>query len=277
MSTMVIGFATEFYTLWSITEAPVYKTVNDKHIQVGTNWYYDYRQNLSINEEKAVEKAHKMFPKQQFIEIDECLKGISSRRFTRYEERALPFTVFPFGRYMGCDIATCDDAYQLNRVYSGEGAIGGAKEYKTSIPLRRRVLARTRLLELGELLRIDHTEKKWDNATQGWGEVPCKYMTKRDNIKRLDTIARAVMAPTHLDGEKVELMLTLIKLAGYESAYGYVTIATYNDEKGMIYTYKGSSKPDIATEVFTKVRATIKNSEYNGVKQALIQRVKVLG
>lgn len=277
MSTITIGFATEFYTLWSITEAPVYRTVNDKHIQVGINWHYDYRQNLSIDKEKAVAKAHKMFPRQEFIEIDECLRGVSSKRFTRYEERVLPFTVFPFGRYMGCDIATCDDVYQLNRVLSGEGAIGGAKEYKTSIPLRRRVLARRRLIELQELIRYNHTVKQWSEAIEDFIAVSRKYITKYENGKRLDAIARAQMAPTHLDGDKVELTLTLVKLAGYESAYGYVTIATYNDENGMIYTYKGSSKPSIGMDGFTKVKATIKNSEYNGVKQVLIQRVKVLG
>jgi hypothetical protein len=269
-STRLIGFATEYFTLWNMAEIRRYEKINNLDVHVWTDWVYTYRQNLSKSEEQAIEKFKKRFG--YHPEIDDSLRGQTSS-FTKTEREMLPYTVFPFGKLQMVNILESDDAWQLNRVLSGEGAIGHPKEFNTSKPLRRRVLARKRLIELGEIIKFKHLGDKWDDNKGEWiNNVQLKYISKID-YEHMIRVQRSSWL--HENGEKVELSLQLVKKTGYESSYGYIYIIIYKTRGGQEYTYKGSTPPNIEDE-FTRVTATIKNGEYRQIKQNLIQRVKIL-
>jgi len=185
-----------------------------------------------------------------------------------------PYTVFPFGKLQMVNILETDDVWQLNRVLSGPGAIGHPKEFNTSKPLRRRVLARRRLIELGEIVKFKHVGDKWDDRLGEWIlNVNLSYITKRDYDYKIKVQNSFFL---HTEKERVGLELKEVRRAGYDSMYGYVSIVTYNDLEGNEYIYKGTTSPCFNEEGFTKIKATIKHEEYKGVKQTIIQRVKVI-
>lgn len=271
----LIGFATEYYTLWNEITIEHFKDINGVWTQTGTTIKYNYIQNLSKDENSALAKfAEKFNVNIEDIEVDESLRGIPSRSFEKYIKRELPFNVFPWGRFMFFPIMECDDIYQLKRVYSGEGAIGGSDEFETSIPMRRRALARRRLIQLGELIKQDWMDKQWNDNTLEWDEVPSKYMFKYDYERFLKSKSSFW---SHNNGDKIIKDLKQIKSTGYDSSFGYVYIITYISSEEIEYSYKGSNPPNIPNDgEFHRIQATIKNSEYKGIKQNLIQRVKLL-
>lgn len=271
-STKLIGFATEYFTLWNMAEIKRFETINDVVTHVSTDWKYTYIQNLSKSEDEAIAKFKERYGFEP--EIDECLRGQTSS-FTKTERMIFPYTVFPFGRLQLVNILESDDVWQLNRVLSGEGAIGHPKEFNTSKPLKRKVLARRRLIELGELIKYKHIGDKWDDVKGEWIlNVELKYISKRDYAKIIEAKESRFY---HENGEKVVLALKEIFRTGYDCMYGYTSIVTYENEIGNRYIYKGGSVPDLGEEDdFVTVKATIKHNEYKGIKQNMIQRVKVV-
>lgn len=252
----VIGFAREFYTLWTVIEIPRYANIEGARVHVGTEWKYTYIQNLSMDLDKALEKVENAWGVKS-PEIDESLRGVSSRSFSRYEQRALPYTVFPFGKLMHQEISTADDVWQLTRVFSGDGSIGGGKELDTLIRQKRRVLARRRLIELGELTKVDG-----------------KLLTKKE-IEHLEKVKASEWF--NKDGERVELKLIFVSSTSFETSFGRTYVVTYKDENGRVYIYRGGSPPYIEDkDEFFTVKVTIKHDTYREVKQTLIQRPKVL-
>ena len=139
-STHLIGFATEYYTLWHYSECPQYTTAPDgTQVFTGMRQNYNYCQNLSHSEDAAQEKALKRFGK--YLEVDEGLRG-ETRSFTRMMKENAPNDRFAYGKLYLHLITTCDDIWQLNRTYNEDGSA------------RRRVNARRRLIELGELVKM---------------------------------------------------------------------------------------------------------------------------
>lgn len=268
----LIGFATEYFTLWNLAEIKRFEDINGIHTHVSTDWKYTYIQNLSKSEKQAIEKFKEKYNHEP--EIDETLRG-QTTSFTKTEMMMMPYTVFPFGKLQMVEILSTDDVWQLNRVLSGEGAIGGHKELKTSKPLKRMVLARKRLIELGEIIKFNHIGEKWDNVKGEWiKNVKLKYISKRDYNKLIEAKESKFY---HENGEKVEINLKEVFRTGYQSSFGYVSIVTYENEVGHKYIYKGGSVPDLGeNKNFVAVKATIKHNEYRGIKQNMIQRVKVL-
>lgn len=255
-NTKVIGFAREYYTLWQMVTIPKYENIEGSRTHVGTEYNYNYIQNLSKDLDKAIDKVEKSWGVKD-PEVDESLRGVTTRSFSRYEHRALPFDVFPYGKLKYTPIMDSNDVWQLQRVYDGEGSVGGDKEFETSIPTRRRVLARRRLIQLEELTKV---EGKW--------------LTKRE-IEHNKKIVESVWM--HNDGERVELKLLIVSEKHYNTDFGLTSIITYNSENGDVYVYKGSNPPYVEDkDKFFNAKATIKHSEYKQVKQTLIQRVKVL-
>lgn len=265
----IIGFARQYYTLWNLSIVPVFSTVNGKHIKVGDRYNYTYIQNLSKDEESAIAKVKQRF-NLNFVDVDESLRGVTQRSFSRYVKMSLPFTVFPFGKLMHENIIESNDVWQLMRVYEGEGATGGYDEHLTSIPVRRRVLARRRLIELGELVRYDHQDSKW--VGNNLIDFNNKYATKA-TIDRLVKIKESKWL--HSDGERIDLRLKEVKRFGFETQFGWTTVVTYVSDDGNEYIYKGGSAPSMSEE-FINIKATIKHSEYRGVKQTMLQRIKIL-
>ncbi len=89
----IIGFATQFYTLWNYEAVPQYKVDSyGKHHQIGVEHKYSYIKNISFN----LNKVKALFPN---VEIDTELRGTSS--FTRNEKLDLPNNYFWAGKYAG--------------------------------------------------------------------------------------------------------------------------------------------------------------------------------
>lgn len=249
----IIGFATQFYTLWNVEEVKHYSEANGKHHHVGTTFAYTYFKKVA----KSLDKVKQLYPD---TPIDESLRGVNGS-FKEYRptqsESVIDDTLFPYGRYSGTLISQCNKAYHLFRLYDN-------KDHYQHTP-RRRAFARRRLIELGELVMAD----KVFNLVEKY--IPAghyKYLVEKKAKQD---------ASGHYfnEGDKVELMLRKVAQTGYESAFGFVCIITYQDVEDRLFYYKGSNPPGIY-EDFENIKATIKHSEYNDLKQTMIQRVKII-
>jgi hypothetical protein len=78
------------------------------------------------------------------------------------------------------------------------------------------------------------------------------------------------------EGTKVSEPMTIVKVTGYDSMYGYVQIITMSDQENRVFTYKGTSFP-VAVSVgdSIEIKGTVKHGEYKETKQTFLQRVKV--
>lgn len=102
----IIGFATQFYTLWDYEAVPQYKTDSyGNHHQTGIEHKYYYCKNVSTD----LDKVKALFPN---VEIDTDLRGTSS--FTRNEKLSLPENFFWAGKYAGKLI---DDILEIDFKY----------------------------------------------------------------------------------------------------------------------------------------------------------------
>lgn len=90
----IIGFATEFYTLWSYEAVTQYKSdAYGNHHQCGVLHNFYYIKNISNN----LAKVKLLYPA---TEIDETLRG-KSTSFVRRETKDLPNNIFWGGKYEG--------------------------------------------------------------------------------------------------------------------------------------------------------------------------------
>jgi len=98
-----IGFTNKYFTLWSIYE-PYLKYVNEFESYEKVD--YHFIQNLSMDKEKAIEKA---IMKGATNEIDYDLKGEHSYTWTSQLKFMGEDYQFPFGKLVGEDIRTSND------------------------------------------------------------------------------------------------------------------------------------------------------------------------
>ena len=111
----IIGFATEYYTLWDYYEVIQYATDSQgNHHPSYTEEHYVYMQNIS----KDLNKVIAMYPN---VRIDEELRG-QSHTFSRNRQEDLSPSLVKFGKYNGLtieQIADCDMDY-LKWLYESE-------------------------------------------------------------------------------------------------------------------------------------------------------------
>ncbi len=92
----IIGFTTQFYTLWSVSEIKHYVTDNyGKHWLSGITTKYHYMKNIS----KDIDKVLELYPN---VEIDESIRG-EHNWFERKSANMTPH-ILQFGKYTGFDI-----------------------------------------------------------------------------------------------------------------------------------------------------------------------------
>jgi hypothetical protein len=107
MSKQIIGFATEFYTLWDYNTENLYTTdARGNHHHTGVKHNYYYIQNIS----KDLETVKAKYPG---LSIDEGLRG-KHRSFDRVDRIEMPAEYFPHGKYrheLITDIAKTDLKY----------------------------------------------------------------------------------------------------------------------------------------------------------------------
>ncbi len=103
----IIGFATKFYTLWSVVDIPYNNQYGE---QIGVTHRYAYIKKLTMSRERACA----MFPD---APVDESLRG--HRGFDRFEptRREYADDEFNFGMYAGTKVADCADAGYLAYVW----------------------------------------------------------------------------------------------------------------------------------------------------------------
>lgn len=90
----IIGFATQFYTLWDYEAVNQYITDSyGNHHQTGVDHKFYYIKNVSID----LDKVKALYPN---VEIDEELRG-KTTSFTRNEKMDLPEGYFWGGKYAG--------------------------------------------------------------------------------------------------------------------------------------------------------------------------------
>lgn len=122
---------------------------------------------------------------------------------------------------------------------------------------RHAVIARRRLVELGELIKFEGKYISMDDY--------CTEMKKRDPENRY-----------HFEqGQRVSLELTLERVSGYESFYGYNTIQFFKDQEGREFLYSGTSPKDLEVGEKYIVTGTVKHQEYRDTKQTLLTRMKI--
>lgn len=267
-----IGFATQFYTLWDVQVSPVYQS-NDRgqHTLIGHNYVYTYIKNISMD----LDKVNRLYPE---LSIDHSLCGITGREWTKFVDIPVTETQFPFGMYKGTEISECNDVWQLMRCYEHGSTVFGP---------RRKVLARRKLIELGELVRYDWLQCI-DARHIGENEehvVRCfqnrKYATKSivldEEKRKAEELRKAASEYYFTDGQKVELSVKEVDRFSFETQYGYTTILTLVEENTLrLFKYMGSAPPNLDVDEFNKVSCTIKHKEYRGEKQTLLQRIKIL-
>ncbi len=215
-----IGFTTVYYTLWNVSE-PFEKPVFYNGMKIGsqTCQNFTYCQNLSHDLERAKAKLA-----DQPYEIDLELRGHSS--YTRVigsnikdRENYYDQDCFSFGRMEGVKISECTDNWQLWRAYSDEKSP------------RRRVWARRRLIQLGELTRYN------------WSETVIKWRNKFDNeYRNVNT------------GEVINIGKTHISDTKYESQAG-------PDGKVMVWDFIGKFEEEQYSEVVKHKYATKRQLE----------------
>ena len=140
----IIGFTTQFYTLWNYEAVPQYKTDSyGNHHQTGVDHKYYYIKNVSTD----LDKVKALFP---HVEIDIELRGTSS--FTRNEKLDLPENYFWGGKYAGKLI---DDILEVDFKYCLWSAENYNMPYITNHP---KYIAYFQAIEQKEKLYIEKAQ-----------------------------------------------------------------------------------------------------------------------
>lgn len=263
---LAIGFATEYYTLWDICSEKQY---DSRGFMTGTKHHFWYQKNIS----KDVKKVEEQYPG---IEINMDLRGIS-RSFERFERVEYPVDCFSFGIKSGVPIMECSDVWQLERALTQEKG------------KRRKVLARRRLIQLGELVRYPHFETKEINVD--WGkrddrgnclperleEIKCRVSYASPFFVQREEARKKQAEQTYLfnEGEKVTLSIKEVSRFGFETQYGYTFVRVYETDDGKTVKYVGSSPKDLK-DGFNAITATIKHKEFRGNKETHLLRIKLI-
>lgn len=247
----IIGFGGTFYTLWtySTRENFYVDSYGNSYCTGGITNYY-FLKNISTD----LNKVKELYP---HLSIDEGLKGryVSWQKVDKIE---LPAHLFPQGFWEeGNPIMQSENDKALWKLYL-------AKSRKDKAIARHIVNARRRLIDLGFLRRFEG-----------------QYCTPEyiDRLKAKKSLIEAKNSLEHglhfKDGERLDLSIKKLESFSFDSAFGSTYVITYASECGRLFKYMGGTPPDIDTE-YVKVKATIKHSEYKGLPETKLQRIKVV-
>lgn len=279
---LTIGFTNHYYTLWTVF-------TSERADVTGAHYattHYVYKQNLSMDFEAAKAKVEALTDK---YDIDLDIRGQGSY-ITERMIKAMDLYRFTFGKLAGDDMRECNDAWQLNRAMEQEPNP------------RRRVYARRRLLDLGELVVYPHqvTVTEYRQATEeevaaakadgtygfymaeyneiAYKKTVCaKYATARKaKFMEAKKAEAAMQGHFFTAGERCNIAVKLVREFHYETAFGRTYIQVFTTADGKVVKYKGGTPIDIEEDgMYRTVKATIKHGEYNGVKETYLQRVKL--
>ena len=255
---LTLGFSSMYYTLWEVGEPKKRYTSGATVNGVFTGSYYmeqkcTYLQNLSMDYDAAIAKIEEQSGGKYGIDLD--LRGHST--FVRNcgsDGNDMPDYVFSFGQLIGKDIRTATDVWQLKRAMKEESG------------RRRRVYARRRLIDLGELVR--NTFGEGDNFI-----IPAHFRYLSEKADK-----QSKSGHFFENGSRVTLTLKRIGGTSWPVQFGYrestMYLEEYLTEAGQLVKYKGSSPLDINDE-FVEVVGTVEHSEYNGMPETRLKRMKL--
>lgn len=273
MDSLKIGFAREYYTLWTVSEP--YKVYFGEY-QFEWRVKSTYIQNLSRNKDTAIKKAIKFGVKD--FNVDESLKG-DCRSFestisgTKVDQ---PDYEFPFdidNRYRCCDIrklGTSEDLpdYQVEKQIKALWFLYLKKSiYSKFIGtklnphwVRPIVYARRRLIELGLLVKF---EGEW---------MPPKA------IESIVERRKEVNGHFYNDNERVELEATVTSYMVFDNEWGTSCLIRLLDSQNRVFVYLGSGifANRAVKGSIVRFKATISHDEYKGVAQTKIKRPKII-
>ena len=242
-----IGFSTKYFTLWNVSTETKYRTVNHKHYACGVNTHYTYIQNLSMDLDKAIEKA-KGFGCTDLAPYDD-LHG-KSKSFTKYTPIDYGVGYFNGGKYEGTLISECNDLdYLLWTIDAGYG----------SIEIKKRIC------ELDDSFYLNDEELKNKKEEQGVsvydricnGEIELRSLSNfsepfpNDDQTVMLTSVKATFNPSNDDEEEFlrkypygfpvqfeinKLPVQLVKK--YYQGYEYYTPVGKKSFKGIKFTVK---------------------------------------
>lgn len=250
---LTLGFSSTYYTLWEVGEPQKRYTSGATVNGVFTGSFYMvqecvYVQNLSMDYDSAIAKIVEQSGGKYSIDLD--LRGYST--FTRscgITGNDMPDYVFSFGQLAGQDIRTATDIWQLKRAMKEER--GG----------RRRVYARRRLIEIGELVRSSFDG---DNYI-----TPVHFRFLSEKAEKQSKSGRFFE-----NGKRITLALKRIGGCSYDTQYGTVFVEEYLTSDDKLIKYKGSSPIDINDE-YVQVVGTVEHNEYNGQPETRLKRMKL--
>lgn len=261
---LMIGFANKYFTIWEVSDP--YDRYIDKY-----NYYthvdYTYLQNLSMDKDKAIDKAKnfgKKFGYDVDLEPDHNLRGHSNRNFSIQMsdmKNNLEEWQFPNGFYnIGDDIRECDDVKTLFSLYLKKNIVFHKENPKRPEWRRPIVYAKQRLAELGALVKYDN-----------------QYMTPEYVNRYKAKKERELAKDGHFYENRKRMELDVKKVGEFnvETRFGRMYLMTFVDLIGRKFIYRGGNPIDFPDDGgFHTIKGTIKHNEYNGTPQTLIQRVK---
>jgi hypothetical protein len=170
----IIGFATQFYTLWNYEAIPQYRTDSyGNHHQTGVDHKYYYCKNISTN----LDKVKSLYPN---VEIDSELRGTKS--FTRNEKLDLPNNYFWGGKYAGMFI---DEVMEFDFKYCLWSAKNYDMPYITNHPKyiahfeqiekqNQLEIAQAKTVKVGDIVELEFYRNGFNangNYTECWTEA----------------------------------------------------------------------------------------------------------
>ena len=159
-----IGKADKYFTLWNVSSSEQFGTdLNGNHYLQYIHTVYDYRQNLSMDESKAIEKA-KGFGVTD-LEPDEELRGKHSswKRTQTFDEPKVS-NVFSYGRFKGDLIVENEDVNYMNWYYEQDNFVD--TESKTTMRKRILVLSDEFCMYEGDLVTVEFKEMRESIVTK---------------------------------------------------------------------------------------------------------------
>ena len=174
----IIGFATQFYTLWDYEAQPKYVTDSyGNHHCSGIDHKYYYIKNISTD----LNKVKELYPD---VSIDDELRG-KTRSFSSYQKSNLPENYFWGGKYYGKlvdEVIESDFNYCL---WSADNYSGETSEYIKNHPKyiahfeaiekeKQDIINGSELLKVGDIVELEFTRNGYnadDNYTECWTEA----------------------------------------------------------------------------------------------------------
>lgn len=252
---LTMGFTNVYYTLWEVDEPTERYNVYISSKEIVQHCCYI--QNLSKDYAKALKKIEEKANGQKF-KIDLELKGHYSFDRILYTELVELYEIwqFSFGRLAGLDIRTCEDVWQLNRAMREEKNI------------RRRLYARKRLIELGELIK----------NVYGPDFGSDKYIPT-DQYRRIKEKLQESNMSGHFftNGERICVTVKKLRSTCFDTQWGTTFIQILQLQDGRIVKYKGSSPIDFnESDQYLTIKATVEHGEYNGQIETRLKRPKII-